>query len=363
MKIKTIIKPFISIAIALFFLEILIRLSICFFPRLMPPLYFGGAHPRNLIVPDNELGFTLNPGFQGKETNDYKEYHIDVNISSQGLRDYTHDFSKNIYRILALGDSYTFGEGVELKDTYLSVLENLLKKRYGQDNIEIIKAGLPGYGTKQEVLFLKKTISDFKPNMVILGFLPKETSRLEEPYTYYQGYIVSSKKISHLYLIAGKLYSSRAKNRFFGKLDALIKHCYLSPQFIQSRIKYIRKKIKEKKNVKEKICMIDDLNKKYSLTFSLLKEYKDVCLAHNAQPVIVLIEGNLREDEFIIKFAEDMGIPTLSLYPFFQKYSQDNIPYHFKYDLHWNNTGHRICAHALYEFLVSKNLIKLKPRK
>lgn len=363
MKIKTIIKPLISIIIGLFFLEIMIRLSIALFLTLMPPIYFGGAHPRNLIIPDKELGYRLNPNFHCKETNDYKEYYVDVNISSQGLRDYEHDLSKNIYRILALGDSYTFGEGAELKDTYLSVLENLLINRYGQDNIEIIKAGIPGYSTKQEVLFLKKNISNFKPNMVILGFLPKETYRLEEPYTYHQGYIVSSKKISNLYLIAGRLYSSRAKNRFLGKLDTIIKHYYLSPQFIQSRIKYIRKKIKDKKNAKEKICMIEDLNKKYTLTFSLFKEYKNICLAHNAKPLIVLIEGNPREDDFIIKFTEDMGIPTLSLYPYFKKYSEENIPYHFKYDLHWNDTGHRICANALYEFLISKNLIKLNPHK
>src|SRR4030043_590496 len=114
MILRLVTKISISILIGLIFLELTIRVGLIFLPNLMPPIQFGGAHPRNLIIPDKELGYLLNPNFHCKETNDYKEYHIDIKISSQGLRDYEHELSKDVYRILAIGDSYTFGEGVEL---------------------------------------------------------------------------------------------------------------------------------------------------------------------------------------------------------------------------------------------------------
>lgn len=358
MKLNLAIKISISILIGLIFLELSIRIGLIFLPNLMPPIQFGGAHPRNLIIPDKELGYLLNPSFYCKETNDYKEYRIDIKISSQGLRDYEHDLSKDTYRILAIGDSYTFGEGVELTDTYLSILEEKLKDKYGQKNIEIIKAGIPGYGTKQEIIFLKRLMPIFKPKIVIMGLLPQETIRLETPYTYCYGYIVESNKLDRLYLVSGKLYSSRSKNRFWGKLDAIIKHYYFTPQFMQARFKYLRNKFKKHKTENENIISIDYLKQKHASLFSLLRDFKKICLLHNAHPVIILIDSNPIEDNFIAQFTKATGIPTLSLYPFFKELSDKNISYHFPRDKHWNAIGHKTAGLALFDFLCANNIIK-----
>lgn len=359
MKIKSFIKPLISVVIGLVFLELCIRLGLVLLPNLIPPVKFGGAHPRHLIIQDRELGYLLNPNFTCRETNDRREYYINVKINSQGLRDYEHDLSKDTFRLLALGDSYTFGEGVELKDTYLSILENILQTKFDQ-KIEIIKAGIPGYGTEQEILFLKRYISIFKPKIVLMGLLPQETFRSESPYTYCHGYIVDSKKINSLYLVSGKLYSSRAKNKFLGKLDATIKHYYITPQFMQSRFKSLRKKFKKQETKEENLVSVKDLNKKYALTFSLLKEYKEICLAHGAKPVIVLIEGNPIEHNFIMQFTKSINIPALSLYPFFKELENRNISYHYKHDLHWNVTGHKTAADAIFDFFFSNNILNDK---
>lgn len=355
MKNKLFLNLLASVVIGLLFFEICIRLGTIFFPRLLPPITFGGAHPRNLIIADKELGYRLRPNASGAETNDYQEYHIQANINSRGLRDYKHGLSKNTYRILGLGDSYTFGEGVELKDSYLSVLESKLKARFGQNQIEVFKAGVPGYGTKQEVDFLKKYISEFKPNLVLLGLLPDETQRSISPYTYCQGYIVDSKKTDSLYLVSGKLYSSRAKSRFWGRVDAYIKHYYLTPQFMQSRVKNLRSKLKKK--IDGDKAPDEDLQDKFKLTFSLLKEYQEICRKNSALAVLVMIQGNTREDAYISSFSESIGIPTLSLVPYFEKLGKNGMRYHFDHDLHWNVVGHKACADALYDFLSSRGLL------
>jgi hypothetical protein len=206
-------------------------------------------------------------------------------------------------------------------------------------------------------MFLKRHISVFKPEIVIMGLLPKEAFRSENPYTYCHGYIVDSKKIDQLYLVNGKIYSARTKNRFFGKLTAVMKHYYITPQFIQSRIKNLRKRFKKSQVQEENFNSPDYLQKKYALTFSLLKEYKEICLTHGARPVIVLIEGNPIEDNFIIQFTKAIGIPTLSLYPAFKELDDKQITYHFPRDLHWNTTGHKVAAETILDFLISLRII------
>jgi hypothetical protein len=92
--------------------------------------------------------------------------------------------------------------------------------------------------------------------------------------------------------------------------------------------------------------------------FLLLKEYKEICLAQAAKPVIILIEGNPIEDNFIMQFTKSINIPTLSLYPFFKELENRNISYHYKHDLHWNPVGHRIATEAILDFLLSNNILK-----
>ena len=63
-----------------------------------------------------------------------------------GFRDEEHTIEKapNTFRILALGDSFTYGYGARYEDTYLVVLEKLLnQRRQTPANFEIIKMGIP----------------------------------------------------------------------------------------------------------------------------------------------------------------------------------------------------------------------------
>ena len=48
-------------------------------------------------------------------------------INSKGLRDYEYSYRKsgNAFRVICLGDSITFGQGVTLEDTYIKQLEEL----------------------------------------------------------------------------------------------------------------------------------------------------------------------------------------------------------------------------------------------
>lgn len=97
---------------------------------------------------------------------------VTYETNSRGLRDREFGFKKpkKVYRILTLGDSYTFGWMEALEDSYPKILERLLN-HYSRQKYEVINAGIYGYNTEQEYEFLKKYGIKYHPDLVILGFV------------------------------------------------------------------------------------------------------------------------------------------------------------------------------------------------
>ena len=73
-----------------------------------------------------------------------------------------------IYRIVALGDSHTFGYAVEDKQTWPRQLEQQLRRADG--SVEVINAGIAGLSIEQEVQFLKHQLMDLHPDLVVMAY-------------------------------------------------------------------------------------------------------------------------------------------------------------------------------------------------
>jgi len=97
---------------------------------------------------------------------DSLEYHIDA----MGMRGPDVDPVKppGTFRILGLGDSFTFGVGVREPDTFLRKLESKLRASGGR--YEVLNAGTPGYNTRDEVASLKHRWLGLDPDLVLIVF-------------------------------------------------------------------------------------------------------------------------------------------------------------------------------------------------
>jgi lysophospholipase L1-like esterase len=73
-----------------------------------------------------------------------------------------------VRRILTLGDSVTYGIGVELADAWPQVLERAL----GQ--AEVFNFAIPGWDAEQNVTLTTSTLEDWQPDMVIWGSSPND---------------------------------------------------------------------------------------------------------------------------------------------------------------------------------------------
>ena len=74
----------------------------------------------------------------------------------------------NVIRILSLGDSHTQGYEVNQKQTFSYVAEQLLNKK--GFNSTVINAGVSGFGTAEELIFLENEGYKYSPDVVVIGF-------------------------------------------------------------------------------------------------------------------------------------------------------------------------------------------------
>lgn len=102
---------------------------------------------------------------------DYNEFEADVQINARSLRDREigYDNPDNAFRVLSLADSFGEALQVNLEDTYHKQLETLLSDSLEQP-VEVINAGVGGWGTDQEAIFYVAEGLRYQPDVVLLSF-------------------------------------------------------------------------------------------------------------------------------------------------------------------------------------------------
>jgi lysophospholipase L1-like esterase len=93
-----------------------------------------------------------------------------------GFRDYQYEITKpnNTFQIIALGDSFTWGHGVCINDSWPKKLETKLNQLNFSKKFEVLNFGKNGAGTLEEVEVFKEKGLKYTPDMVILLFYPND---------------------------------------------------------------------------------------------------------------------------------------------------------------------------------------------
>ncbi len=117
---------------------------------------------------DDDLGWVWQPS--KTYSNRGVVYHFDefglrAPIAKQGV-----DFSKP--RILFIGDSVTFGYGLNYRQTYAAKIGTLLEDRFS-----IVNAAVEGYGTDQANLRLQQLIEYIRPSAVVMTYIADHSNR------------------------------------------------------------------------------------------------------------------------------------------------------------------------------------------
>jgi lysophospholipase L1-like esterase len=270
----------------------------------------GGQGP---LQPDFGLSkYRLNSmGFRGPEANLVKE--------------------KGKIRIVGLGDSQIFGQGVEWGDTFLEQLKGELTSST-KTVFETINFGKCGWNTLSEQEFFLKQGVNYKPDILILLFT------LNDPE--FDGYFLKP------------IFNSKVEVRYLWR-----SHLYFFMVKVYNQLKYPYNEY------------IQDLFKDGSETAKYcrmaLNNISIVCRNNNIKPVLVItpIFKDLKNYPFLEahkkarEWGESCNFYVIDLLPEFAPLSKTGKEFRVSAeDWHPNKEGHKIIAQAVAREILKNNL-------
>lgn len=285
-----------------------------------------GKYGKMIFQEDEYVGFVLKKNLRNHVVMPEYGWNFIMDTDSNGNRGSRPLIEKapGEFRILMLGDSFTFGFGVNSDQTFASLLEKKLRRETGM-NVNVINAGVPSYGTLQEVRYLKAYAKKLEPDLVIVAFFDNDLWDNVIDLRFIDGSIQKNPKI------------------IFGHTSYIIE---LFDKIIMPR--YFHRQTK--------IYSISDLQNRFN---ELVQEAKIYCENNGMKFMIVEIPDRaytkfrtLSDLDFMPPDRTwDLGPDIFYMYDRFDKLEQD--PYFLEH--HLNSIGHEEVSSALVDELLTRN--------
>jgi len=245
-----------------------------------------------------------------------------IRINSYGFRDYEYSPEKppNTYRIIVLGDSHTFGLGVNLTDTYPKVLERLLNERNDSRKYEVLNFGNPGANLVEKIELLKQKGILFHPDLIIFQWDADDRLNRTEWEIFVNTYM-------ERYLREHSLSKD--------KLDRFT----LNQIHSESQRAYMTFKLLNESPAKLKVELEEEF-----------KELEEIAHKQRAKVILLLFRTITTEKPILKQIADKYEWPIVDC-DSYEKYAL-----HEK-DKHPNQLGHKFIALEIYKKLIELSLI------
>ena len=303
----------------------------------------------NLFVLDEARGWHLVPNCTvTADSSTVPVYRFTIHSNNHGFRDYK-DYelrrSDGVTRVVVLGDSFGYGNGVEELGRYSTLLEGLL----GQ-NVEIYNLAISNYGLDQALLTLESSGLRYRPDLILVGFSDPMFQRLSRkaPHSFW------SKPFFEIGE-RGTLEPGARPGDDLLAFEALLDHSYLwlfATRRASSWLRELRKEEKAAQNavlagrIIERFVEDADQAKAGLLFFTINADYT---LRRRPPAPVPEVNRVLAEER------RKGGFELLDLYPVFK--SVDYRSLFLPRDGHYNVDGHILIAEQLCDFVRSHDLL------
>ncbi len=261
---------------------------------------------------------------------------------------YTREKPAGVFRVLAVGDSFTYPTFMQFDDAYPKRLERMLNLSAPQDRklkAEVLSLGKKGESTKSEARFLKRAIK-LNPDLVLLQITlndPEQLTFLQKVQKYPGRYSYGELKITpenHPILNHWKSMAFLAKrihnSRTLPSLIEYYQEMYTDPKSWKGFASALRaiKTITDNHNVKLAVVL-------FPLFYTELDDNYPFREVHQK------IGGELAK----------LGVPILDLFEAFRGIPPQRLHVILGGDSHPNEIAHRIAAEHIYQWLEQQSLI------
>jgi lysophospholipase L1-like esterase len=253
--------------------------------------------------------------------------------NSKGLRDVERAYQKgDVFRIVATGDSFTYGFGVKFEDIFLRRLERSLNGRGGR-RVEVINGARGAANTRQEYEWLKDEGVKYSPDLILVVFFFNDATGLPTNplITRYR----SSPRPGEELLFRSRLY-----------------------RFVRDR--WLKAAVTRATLREYKEAFFDNAPRwrecrESMLAIRRLSEERGARLVFAVFPVLYDLDDDhfLREEhDAVVAFLRENGIETHTLLPAFLDYDgpEESLWVH-PADSHPNAISHAIAAESLSAYL------------
>ncbi len=124
---------------------------------------------------------------------------------------------KGVFRIMVLGDSFTWGAGLADNEMYSNILDSSLKAFFHTDSIEVSNCAYSGSPTIAERDLLRELKDSVKPDLIVVGFCVNDPQPKSEDFSI-EKYAFENKWGSKINKVKNCFY--KLKLYFFGDLMA-----------------------------------------------------------------------------------------------------------------------------------------------
>ncbi|MDP7015336.1 MAG: GDSL-type esterase/lipase family protein [Pirellulaceae bacterium] len=307
-------------------------------PRVMGQLAEGQTEP----IEHDPYGFVPHGTIRFTYASDPRGYFdpgnsIDMVHNSVGWRDVEHELEKppNTYRIMGLGDSYLWGEGVRLQDCCLTKLEDLLQPGE-QVRVETINTAFSSLNTVDQRDRLAYRGLAYEPDLVITFFVLNDTVtdwsegpkvEFHEEYTLLYETPDALSRISH----------------FWG----------------WTRQQYMRE-VRARRFIRDCVESFDEDSAGWRQSRLALSDIQQICQRKGMTHLVVIFPffHDLDSDDYpfqpihdtVTKYCQKRKIPVLDLRDSYRSFRGPELWVH-PTDQHPNETAHLVAAKAVAAYL------------
>ncbi len=359
--------------------------------KFLPQLTYSKAyHDTFTCFTDNPwIPFTLKSNSVCDMKSPWGEFDTVAHINSNGYRGKEFQIEKEpgVKRILMLGDSFAFGQGVSDTETYSSYAERYLHQK-GVEKAEVINAGYAdSFSPDSYYVYLKKYGLKLKPDVIVVSlFVYNDITDLEETVwdsvdsdflperivsccRYFGNGTLKNKELSIKYTIPilreselFQLAFNTINTKLHLNLDPsfgimkkdMYAGCVLSPECIQmfqaekDRVIHVLQGMNTLAKENDSTLIVMLIPASYQVYPQMSEDYWNL---------VPLVKGN---ESFIQEHLKQImnreSISQINLLPFFEK-EKENAQLFFQYDDHFTPAGNKVAGETIGQYILDNRYL------